>query len=178
MTNENRYPHIEGTITITVLYDNRPFDERLQTKWGFSALIEYDDRRVLFDTGGDSPTLLANMDLMGIDPTGIETLLLSHAHGDHTGGLEGLLEKGISPTVYLPLSFSTSYKRELRQQCPVEEVTPGQKIAPGAFTTGEMEKDIPCLGGRESQSSVILARKEDGDFIGLDHQRSFRSING
>lgn len=142
MTAQHPQEHMEGPITITVLYDNHPFDERLRTNWGFSALIEDHDQRLLFDTGGDSPTLLINMGVLGIDPMGIETIVLSHAHGDHTGGLEGLLRKGPSPTVYLPPSFSASYKRNLKRQCHIEEVTPGQAIGPGAFTTGELGKGI------------------------------------
>lgn len=158
MTAQHAQEQSEGPLTITILYDNYSFDKRLQTNWGFSALIEDHDQRVLFDTGGDSPTLLINMGVLGIKPMGINTLVLSHAHGDHTGGLEGLLRKGVSPTIYLPPSFPASYKRNLNQRCRVEEVAPGQEIRPGIFTTGEMGQGIPeqALVLRTSLGSVLI----------------------
>jgi 7,8-dihydropterin-6-yl-methyl-4-(beta-D-ribofuranosyl)aminobenzene 5'-phosphate synthase len=105
MTAQLSQQRLEGPITVTILYDNHPFDKRLKTNWGFSALVQNKDQTLLFDTGGDSPTLLINMGVLGIDPLRIETIVFSHAHGDHTGGLEGLFRKGLSPTIYLPPSF-------------------------------------------------------------------------
>ncbi|NIV39962.1 MAG: MBL fold metallo-hydrolase, partial [Anaerolineae bacterium] len=58
---------------LTIVYDNNAYDPRLKTAWGFSCLIEYRGQVILFDTGGDSPTLLANMATLGIDPSEIET---------------------------------------------------------------------------------------------------------
>ncbi|MEJ2013618.1 MAG: hypothetical protein P8X64_15525, partial [Anaerolineales bacterium] len=57
----------ESRLTITILYDNNPYDTRLRTAWGFSALVEVQGGVYLFDTGGDSPTLLENMRVLEID---------------------------------------------------------------------------------------------------------------
>ena len=132
-----------STLTITVLYDNNPFDERLKAAWGFAALFEYQGHTLLFDTGGDGPTLLGNMSILKIDPTCIQSIVLSHAHGDHTGGLGDVLESSTNPTVYLPPSFSTSFKHKLRETTSVIEVTPDQILAEGIFTTGELGDSIP-----------------------------------
>jgi len=75
------------TLTITIVYDNYQSDQRLSTAWGFSTLIEYGDYSLLFDTGGDGQILMENMRTLGIDPTRIDSVVLSHAHDDHTGGL-------------------------------------------------------------------------------------------
>jgi len=48
-------------LNITILYDNNPYDERLKTAWGFSCLVERGDLTLLFDTGGEAPTLLSSM---------------------------------------------------------------------------------------------------------------------
>lgn len=45
-------------LTITIIYDNNPYDERLETAWGFSCLVEGLEKTILFDTGGDSAMLL------------------------------------------------------------------------------------------------------------------------
>ncbi|MGD8865830.1 MAG: MBL fold metallo-hydrolase, partial [Anaerolineales bacterium] len=64
-------------LKITVLYDNNAYDQRLKTAWGFSALLEYDGSTVLFDTGGEGPTLMANIAALGVDPSRIDTIFLS-----------------------------------------------------------------------------------------------------
>lgn len=130
-------------LTITIVYDNNPYDERLKAAWGFAALIEYQDQTVLFDTGADGPTLLGNMHILGIDPTSIDSVVLSHIHGDHTGGLSAMLATGVRPTVYLLPSFPASFKQQVRQVTSVVEVSPGQAVGKGIFTTGEMDGSIP-----------------------------------
>ena len=55
-------------LTITILYDNTTHDPRLRAEWGFAALIECGGHTLLFDTDGDAPTLLGNMEILGIDP--------------------------------------------------------------------------------------------------------------
>jgi hypothetical protein len=75
------------SMNLTILFDNNPYDPRLQTGWGFAAWIEYGDRVVLFDTGADGAVLLDNMALLGFDPQAIDIVVLSHEHSDHTGGL-------------------------------------------------------------------------------------------
>ncbi len=129
-------------LTITIVYDNIPFDERLKPAWGFAALVEYQGHTLLFDTGGDGPVLMENMRVLGIDPGRIEGVVLSHAHGDHTGGLTALLDYGGNPVVYIPCSFSAAFKKQVRDRTEVVEVAPGQMIAEGIFSTGEMGQDI------------------------------------
>ena len=132
-----------GALTIAILYDNNPFDERLETPWGFAALVEHRGHTLLFDTGGDGPSLLGNMDILEVEPTRIQSVVLSHAHGDHTGGLAALLEVGIHPTVYLPPSFPTSFKQGVAQVTTVVETSPGMVLAEDILTTGEMGGGIP-----------------------------------
>ncbi len=56
-------------------------------EWGFAALVEADGRRILFDTGARPETVLANARELGVDLAGVTDVILSHNHGDHTGGL-------------------------------------------------------------------------------------------
>jgi len=50
-------------------------------------------RHILIDVGQSHEALLHNMRLMGIDPTSIDALVLTHCHYDHTQGLAELLRK-------------------------------------------------------------------------------------
>ncbi len=56
-------------------------------EWGFAALVEADGHRILFDTGARPDTVLKNARELGIDLAGVRDVVLSHNHGDHTGGL-------------------------------------------------------------------------------------------
>src|SRR5260370_2331527 len=56
-------------------------------EWGFSALVEVDGRRILFDTGARPDTVLNNAKDLGVDLTNVADVILSHNHRDHTGGL-------------------------------------------------------------------------------------------
>ena len=122
-------------MKFTTVYDNRPLYPHLISKWGFACLVGDD---LLFDTGGDGRTLLSNMEKMEIDPAAIETVVLSHAHGDHTGGLGALLGTGVRPTVYVPRSFPASFKADVRAITTLVEVRGPVEIRPGVHTTGEV----------------------------------------
>lgn len=76
--------HRVQTLAITVLSTtNAPVGEG---EWGFSALVEADGQRILFDTGKASETVLHNAETLGVDLTSIPTVVLSHHHDDHVGG--------------------------------------------------------------------------------------------
>ncbi|MBN1312437.1 MAG: MBL fold metallo-hydrolase [Anaerolineae bacterium] len=143
---------------ITILYNNVPFDTRLTTAWGFASLVEYGDQVVLFDTGGDGQILLDNMEVLSVDPGRIQSVVLSHAHSDHTGGLATLLRVTSQPPVYLTSSFGHSYIEKARQRTTVIEVTPGQAIAENMLSTGELSGGVPeqALVMRTSKGLVIM----------------------
>ena len=62
---------------------------------GFSALVEVRKggrvRRLLFDTGMTPDGCAGNLRRLGQDPAGIEAIVCSHGHFDHTTGLSGLI---------------------------------------------------------------------------------------
>lgn len=149
---------LPNPLTITIVYDNIAFDERLKPAWGFAALVEYQNHILLFDTGGDGQTLMDNMRVLGIDPGRIATVVLSHAHGDHTSGLDALLDYGVRTVVYAPPSFPASFKRQVSEKTQVVDVLSGQMIAEGIFTTGEMGGTIDkqALVVKTDQGLVII----------------------
>ncbi len=74
-------------MTIKILYDNTAL-AGYKADWGFSCLIA---DSILFDAGKNSDVLATNIKKMGIDVKKIKTVILSHKHFDHIGGLTGLL---------------------------------------------------------------------------------------
>lgn len=158
MTAHSTPEHTPERLTITILYDNHSFDERLKTDWGYSALVEFNRFTLLFDTGTDGAILLDNMSILNVDPDAIDAVVLSHAHKDHTGGLADLLKTVIQPPVYLPPSFSASFKRQVSDLASVVEVKPGLEIHPGLYTTGEIKHKIPeqALVVRAEQGLIVI----------------------
>jgi 7,8-dihydropterin-6-yl-methyl-4-(beta-D-ribofuranosyl)aminobenzene 5'-phosphate synthase len=164
------------TLTLTIAYDNNAYDPRpvlspalsrspersegsvegLKTAWGFSCLIEYRGQVILFDTGGDSPTLLANMAALGIDPGQIEAVVLSHNHGDHTGGLSAILHGGL--TVFVPQSFPKRFKDAVRARAQLIEVSEPREIGEEVYTTGELGTGIieQSLAVRTDEGLVVV----------------------
>jgi len=126
-------------LKITVVYDNYLYKEGLKTGWGFSCVIEGAEKTILFDTGGDAPTLLYNMEKLGIHPENIDIIVLSHIHGDHVGGLFGFLRENSNVTVHLLKSFDKRFKEDVRSLgAKVVEIHEPAEICKGIYTTGEM----------------------------------------
>jgi 7,8-dihydropterin-6-yl-methyl-4-(beta-D-ribofuranosyl)aminobenzene 5'-phosphate synthase len=92
----------QGAQRITVLVDAFGDQPALNRQWGYSALIEYGGKRILFDTGNDSAGFAENVHRLGVDLTHLDAVVISHRHGDHTAGLRHLL--GVNPQVkiYVP----------------------------------------------------------------------------
>ena len=59
-------------------------------EWGYSALVEVDGRKFLFDTGANPDVVLKNAKTLGVDLSDVEDVVISHNHDDHTGGLIAL----------------------------------------------------------------------------------------
>lgn len=71
----------------------------LPTRHGLSLYIEMAAHRILFDLGPDG-TALENARTLGIDPAAVDTVILSHGHNDHGGGLGAFLEINHTAKVY------------------------------------------------------------------------------
>ena len=87
---------------VTILYD--AFGDRagLERDWGFAALIEYGGRRILFDTGNDGEVFARNVRALNVDLRRLDFVVISHRHGDHTGGLAYLLRVNPGVKIYAP----------------------------------------------------------------------------
>jgi 7,8-dihydropterin-6-yl-methyl-4-(beta-D-ribofuranosyl)aminobenzene 5'-phosphate synthase len=138
------YPMNEHRNRLIIVYDNNAFKNGLVPAWGFSCLIILPGYGSLFDTGGDPSILLKNMHEMGIRPEKIDSVVLSHIHGDHVGGLSGFLRWQKRPlTVYLPISFPKNFKEEVALMgASVKEIDRSLMIHTGVHTTGQLGRGI------------------------------------
>jgi len=141
-------------ITLISVYDNYQVNPNLETAWGFATVIKTPKELILFDTGGNSEVLLLNMEKLGIDPSSIKKVVISHIHSDHLGGLEGFLERNSNVTVFIPNSFPQSIKNMIIQKgAKFVEISAPRKISDFVYTTGEL------YGPPEEQSLIIDSKK-------------------
>ena len=77
-------------IKMTILYDNYIFTEGTKSDWGFACLIEGTEKTILFDRGTKSDILWYNVEKLNADLSKVEQIVISHNHGDHTGGLQSV----------------------------------------------------------------------------------------
>ncbi len=124
---------------VIVLVDNNK-GAKGKNAWGFSALIEVGDLKVLFDTGPDPKLLEYNVKALGVSLEDVDFVFISHEHADHSGGLSYVasLRKGVK--VFLPKGVSPGFLDRLRSMGlePVELSEP-EVLAEGVMSTGTME---------------------------------------
>lgn len=100
-------------IKITTLCENTA-NFNFLAEWGLSILVEVDGFRILMDTGR-SFSAVYNAQLMGIDFSTIDRIVISHGHADHTGGLRDVLKiKGETEVIAHPDIWADKYVQ--RQQ--------------------------------------------------------------
>jgi 7,8-dihydropterin-6-yl-methyl-4-(beta-D-ribofuranosyl)aminobenzene 5'-phosphate synthase len=151
-----------GKTKITILCENtagRPMG--LTGEHGFSALIEQDGQKILFDTG-QGMSLGNNAQVLGINLADIKTVVLSHGHYDHTGGLPAVLypPRGAEviahpdiftkkyaeldtpsgkQNVFIGIKYSQDYL-EGALQARFNFIREFYEIAPGIFFSGEVPR--------------------------------------
>lgn len=140
-------------MKVTIVYDNEASQPGLKSSWGFSCLIETESRAlILFDTGADGATLFHNMRELGINPGDIGKIVISHAHGDHTGGLWDILEVNREAEIYLPASIGAEIQG--RKVTPIRQPV---QISEDVFSTGELKGIEQSLALNTDKGIVVVA---------------------
>jgi len=124
-------------MQIKILFDSVALNNRFVTGWGVSYLI---DDWLLFDTGEKWRLLSKNMQNMDVKLPGLEAVVISHDHWDHTGGLWGILKVNHKLKIYACPHFSRRFKNKVKaydsELIEVDKFTP---IYKDTYTTGELE---------------------------------------
>ncbi len=149
-------------VKITIVYNNEA-KTGLKSGWGFSSLIESDNKKILFDTGCEGAGLVYNLKQLGHNTGDIDIVVLSHQHWDHTGGLFNLLELNNDLEVFALKSFSEHMKQEIRKRAKLNEVVNEEKISSDIFTTGIIENNP------DEQSLILKTSKGIVVVVGCSH---------
>ncbi len=150
--------HLKITILSTMLA------QRGIGEWGFSALVEADSIKILFDAGAHEKTVFENCKELNINLFNVPTLILSHSHDDHTTGwiplrkaMNAINKNALSVAHVAPGFFdtrisSTGNENKSRQKDSVLYIQTGGKIIqhknfeeifPGIFLTGLVPRIYP-----------------------------------
>lgn len=152
-------------LKITTLVENTKGEHlSLENEHGFSAYIEYDGCKILFDTG-QSDNYIKNAEKLNIDLSKTMHVVLSHGHYDHSGGFRYFAEKYGNQFVlhvgkkffldkyafdgvrweYLGNDFDEQYLKEkeihfVYTGSELEEIAPGAYLVSNFTRTTDFEK--------------------------------------
>lgn len=157
--------NVERAKIYTLITDNAGLSGEYLGQHGVSFFIEVSTenmkKTILFDTGTNAEPIFTNMETLGVDPSSIDMIVLSHNDYDHTGGFIEFLEKidGEIPVFAHPQLFDTSFRTEpifqyLGLPASIDSTrTVKQKgghliltkdpirLLPGVFVLGEVKKE-------------------------------------
>lgn len=151
-------------VTVKVVYDNYVKVNGLQPDWGYSIVIEGLDKEILFDTGTKPEIFESNIRKMDIDVGEIDFLVLSHEHGDHTGGIPAFIKMKNNIPVIIPHSFSSQFKKRMEGLGLIPFlVSDPAKICANLYSSGEFPGPIP------EQALVLNTKKGLVVMTGCSH---------
>lgn len=102
-------------MRIVTLMENTPGREKCLFEHGLSIYVETDKHKLLVDTGA-SGKFLKNADILGIDLQKVDTLILSHGHYDHSGGILPFAEINDKADIYIQRSAMGAYYHKDEQE--------------------------------------------------------------
>jgi len=133
----------ETEISVTILYDNYAHTPGTTADWGFAALVEGTEKTILFDTGTRPEIFRDNIEKLGVDLSSVDLVVISHNHGDHTGGLEYFLGENSDVHVYLPASFPDTFFRKVEGTgVKTIRISESVQICSGVYSTGDLDGPV------------------------------------
>ena len=151
------------TRIICVVNDTAEKGSNLQNEHGLSFWIHTEHGTVLLDTGQTPGVFLHNFKALKLSFQDIDLLVLSHAHYDHTGGLEAVLSNNTKLTIFAhPDLFRSRYalrqgeyqsiglaldQSSLKQRVKLNLSDAPTEILPNLWTTGGISERPEPVGG-------------------------------
>jgi 7,8-dihydropterin-6-yl-methyl-4-(beta-D-ribofuranosyl)aminobenzene 5'-phosphate synthase len=137
---------------VTILYDAFGESKELTKDWGFSALVEHNGKRILFDTGNDAAKFEHNVKALGVDLMKLDFVVISHRHTDHTTGLRYVLSVNPNVTVYVPADLANGF---------------GGAPVPKAFFRPDesLPTKMRYFGGTEPEHLTLGKLYDTGNFV-------------
>jgi len=98
-------------MKIVTLMENGSIDSRLKSAHGLCFYIEHENHKILFDLGPNND-FASNAEILGIDLSLVDIVVISHGHFDHGRGLKKFMEINSKAKIYLSTNaFNKHYKK-------------------------------------------------------------------
>ncbi len=127
------------SLDILPLFEEAAARGDLEPEHGVSYLVKTDRQNILLDVGMTPARLSRNLQTLGITEKNFQTVFLTHAHLDHTGGMSSWWDNRLIPgdppldlrgkRVYLPMPLNVAGGAPVVAAQPV-------KLADGLASTG------------------------------------------
>jgi 7,8-dihydropterin-6-yl-methyl-4-(beta-D-ribofuranosyl)aminobenzene 5'-phosphate synthase len=134
-----------------VIYDSKSLVEGLASDWGFSCLVGND---LLFNSGRNGSLLLKNMAGLGVKPSALNSVVISNAEVDHSGGLFDLLKQNPLIKIYLHPKFPEGFIKNVREKWG------DRLVLVSKFT--ELSPDIYVTGPYPTREQLLVIRAKAG----------------
>ena len=95
-------------MRIINLVENESGDSGCEAAHGLSFYVETKNHKLLFDSS-PSEVVIHNAQKLGVDLTAIDTVILSHAHYDHSGGILPFVELNPRAKIYMQQNAGGEY---------------------------------------------------------------------
>jgi 7,8-dihydropterin-6-yl-methyl-4-(beta-D-ribofuranosyl)aminobenzene 5'-phosphate synthase len=138
---------------VTILYDAFGESKELTKDWGFSALVEHDGKRILFDTGNNAANFEHNVKALGVDVTKLDFVVISHRHADHATGLRYVLSVNPTVKVYVPADGGNGFGGA---QLPKTFLRPDESLPTKMRYYGGTEPENFTWGKLYDSANIVL----------------------
>ncbi|MBI3744182.1 MAG: MBL fold metallo-hydrolase [Chloroflexi bacterium] len=128
---------------------------------GSRHVLEIDGRRILLDCGlvqGKESHGGETNEQLGFDATGIETVILSHAHIDHSGALPSLIHNGFGGRIYATPATADLAEVMLRDSAKIQEQDAADANRHEGLVGAQMRRPLYTLADAQETASRFLAK--------------------
>lgn len=170
-------------MKITILIDNNTKTKSLYKEWGLSVYVEYNDKKILLDSGASSK-FLRNTKELGINISDVDFAVLSHAHYDHSNGMVPFFKNNKTAHFYLRENAKQKCYHEARIFHPyigikrgvlkkfsdrIQFLTGDYKMTDGVYLIPNKAKNLD----KKAQAAHLMI-KENGRFVydRFEHEQS------
>lgn len=155
-------------MRIVILMEDTCGNPLCEYEHGLSVYIETDRHNILMDTGASDRTL-ANAKKLGIDLSRVDTVVLSHGHYDHAGGLPAFGKLNRKALIYVQRAAFGDYFHGERYIGVDQEIVslPGVEMLEGDRKIDEELSLFTGIMGRRywPQSNLSLSEMVEGQKI-------------
>jgi len=144
-------------MNVKILFNGSSIDDKLSVGWGLAFLI---DGKVLFDTGEKGSSITNNINRLKVNLEKVESVVISHDHYDHTGGLWDILRINPKIRIFGCPGFTEDFKKKANESSSdLTEAGHFTRINTGIYSTGEI---IGKYKGKNISEQSLIIKTDKG----------------